>query len=191
MWIPFLGQRYEKEMLGLELYFHFINELHCQNNVSIFEDMPLPKLNFPSFHFKLRENESRQEIFDEVRRKWVILTPEEWVRQHTLKWLIEEKGYPASLLAIEKAIQVNGLTKRCDIVAFNTKAEAILVVECKSNDVNISQAVFDQAARYNMTLNVDLFLLTNGINHFCCKADHTAQSYVFLKELPNYHFQNE
>lgn len=146
--------------------------------------MSLPKLNFPSYDFRLRENSSRPEIFDQVRKVWVTLTPEEWVRQHVIRWIVEEKNYPASLLAVEKSITVNGLTKRCDIVAFNKSGIPILVIECKAHDVEISQAVFDQAARYNLTLNVNLFLLTNGLKHFCCVADHEKQSYNFLKELP-------
>ncbi|MDQ3111135.1 MAG: type I restriction enzyme HsdR N-terminal domain-containing protein [Bacteroidota bacterium] len=146
--------------------------------------MSLPRLNFPHYDFRLRGNNPRPEIFDEVRKKWVTLTPEEWVRQHAVKWVIEEKKYPASLLAIEKSIAVNGLVKRCDIVAFDRSGIPLLIVECKAHDVVISQHVFDQAARYNMTLNVNLFLLTNGMNHFCCVADHEKQSYAFLKELP-------
>lgn len=146
--------------------------------------MPLPKLNFPSYAFRLREKESRPEIFDEVRKKWVTLTPEEWVRQHVMKWLTEEKKYPASLLAIEKSISVNGLTKRCDMVAFDREANPLLIVECKAHDVEINQQVFDQAARYNLTLNADLFLLTNGLKHFCCKIDHDQKSYNFIKDLP-------
>jgi len=148
--------------------------------------MSLPQLNFPSYGFRFQENNSRPEIFDDVRKSWVALTPEEWVRQHAVKWLVEEKKYPASLMAIEKSISVNGLTKRCDIVAFDRNAKPLLIVECKSTDVEITQAIFDQAARYNMTLNADLFLLTNGLRHFCCQADHENKSYVFLKELPVY-----
>ncbi|MCX6310991.1 MAG: type I restriction enzyme HsdR N-terminal domain-containing protein [Bacteroidetes bacterium] len=149
-------------------------------------EMALPKLNFPSYEFRMRDNKSRPEIFDVVRKKWVTLTPEEWVRQHTAKWLIEEKNYPASLLAVEKSIAVNGLTRRCDIVAFNHETKPVLIVECKAHDVEINQHVFDQAARYNLTLDVNLFLLTNGLQHFCCEVDHENEKYVFLKELPSY-----
>ena len=153
--------------------------------------MPLPQLNFPQYEFRLRENHSRPEVFDEVRKKWVSLTPEEWVRQHALKWLIAEKNYPASLMAVEKSIALNGLVKRCDIVAFSKDTKPLLIVECKSHEVEITQAVFDQAARYNMTLNVDLFLLTNGLRHFCCRADHEKQDYTFLKELPAFERNKE
>lgn len=103
-----------------------------------------------------------------------------------MKWLVEEKKYPASLLALEKSISVNGLTKRCDIVAFDKNAKPVLIVECKSADVEITQAIFDQAARYNMTLNANLFLLTNGIRHFCCVMNVELQKYDFLKELPEF-----
>jgi type I site-specific restriction endonuclease len=144
----------------------------------------LPQLNFPEYHFRLRENNSRPEIFDEVRKRWIALTPEEWVRQHTARWLTEVKNYPASLLALEKSITVNGLAKRCDIVAFNRQAQSVLIVECKAPGVEITQQVFDQAARYNLTLNVPLFLLTNGLRHFCCMTDAGKMEYVFLKELP-------
>ena len=148
--------------------------------------MPFPQLNFPSYKFRLRENKSRPEIFDEVRKIWVTLTPEEWVRQHTVKWLTEEKKYPTALMAIEKSISVNGLTKRCDIVCFDRNGKPVLIVECKSADVEITQAIFDQAARYNLTLNADLFLLTNGLRHFCCRADHENKNYIFLESLTEF-----
>ncbi|MGL5892083.1 MAG: type I restriction enzyme HsdR N-terminal domain-containing protein, partial [Bacteroidia bacterium] len=101
-------------------------------------------------------------------------------------YLITEKNYPASLLAVEKTITVNSLKKRCDIVAFDAQANPLLVVECKAPDVAITQAVFDQSARYNLTLGVQLLFVTNGLSHFCCSMDHEAQRYVFLKELPQF-----
>jgi type I site-specific restriction endonuclease len=143
-----------------------------------------PELNFPPYPFRLRLQDGKHEIFDEIRKKWLLITPEEWVRQHAAKWLSSDKSYPASLLAIEKTIRVNGLSKRCDIVAYGKDAKPLLVVECKAPGVQITQQVFDQAARYNMTLQVPLFLLTNGRTHFCCQVNHVKQEYVFLKELP-------
>lgn len=145
-----------------------------------------PQLNFPEFIFRIRENEKRPEIFDEVRKKWVALTPEEWVRQHTIRWLLEIKNYPAALLAVEKTITVNGLSRRCDLVFFTRELNPFLLVECKAPDVSVSQEVFDQAARYNLSLGADLFLITNGLNHFCCRADHEKSVYQFLKDLPAY-----
>lgn len=148
--------------------------------------MNFPALNFPAYEFRLRENESRPEIFDPSRKKWVTLTPEEWVRQHTLAWLSQEKKYPLSRMGVEKTISVNGLAKRCDIIVFDREAKPALIVECKAPEVEITQAVFDQAARYNMTLGADLFLLTNGLRHFCCTLDHIEQKYNFIKELPGF-----
>lgn len=145
-----------------------------------------PKLNFPEYRFRLREQNGLPEIFDPSRKRWVALTPEEWVRQHALRWLSEEKQYPLSLMAVEKSIAVNGLPRRCDIVTYDRSGKPFLVVECKAPGVEISQAVFDQAARYNLSVGAELFLLTNGLRHFCCKTDHENAGYIFLKELPAY-----
>ncbi|HEU4718188.1 MAG TPA: type I restriction enzyme HsdR N-terminal domain-containing protein [Bacteroidia bacterium] len=150
--------------------------------------MELPVLNFPSYDFRLREEGGRAEIFDEWRKIWVRLTPEEWVRQHAARWLKEEKKYPAGLTSLERTIRVNGMTKRCDVVAFGKSGEPVLIVECKAPDVRITQDVFDQAARYNLSLGADLFFLTNGLNHYCCRADHEGKKYHFLKELPPYQY---
>jgi type I site-specific restriction endonuclease len=144
----------------------------------------LPQLNFPGYHFRFRRENNLPEIFDDVRKRWTALTPEEWVRQHAVRWLTGEKKYPASLLAVEKNITVNGLTKRCDVVAFSRDAHPLLIIECKAPGVEITQAAFDQVARYNMTLGVPLFMLTNGLRHFCCTVDRERESYVFIKELP-------
>ena len=143
-------------------------------------------LNFPSYSFRTRTIEEKKEIFDEVRKSWIVLTPEELVRQHVLRWMTEVKKYPASLLAVEKTIEINGMKRRCDIVAYSRSGNPIVVVECKAPDVKIDQDVFDQAARYNLKLNAKLFLLTNGINHYCCLLDHKMSAYRFLKELPVY-----
>lgn len=143
-------------------------------------------LNFPTYPIRIRIQDKRTEVFDVVRKRWLVLTPEEWVRQHLLHYLIIDKGYPASLLAVEKTISVNGLKKRCDVVAFDSQARPIVVVECKAPEVNITQAVFDQIARYNLTLNVNYLLVTNGMQHFCCSMNHQEQRYNFLKELPAY-----
>lgn len=147
-----------------------------------------PALNFTAYPLRIRLQNNRHEVFDIVRKRWFVLTPEEWVRQHVLHYLITDKAYPATLLAVEKTITVNHLKKRCDIVAFDTHARPLLVVECKAPDVAITQAVFDQIARYNLTLGVHILLVTNGLQHFCCSMDDEAQRYVFLKEIPR--FQN-
>jgi Type I restriction enzyme R protein N terminus (HSDR_N) len=145
----------------------------------------LPKLKFEEYPIRLRTENDSAQIFCLVRKKWLVLTPEEWVRQHVLHFL-NEKKYPASLLAVEKTIELNGLKKRCDIVAYNSLAQVVLLVECKAPDVSITESVFDQAARYNLTLKADLFFLTNGLKHYCCKMNHETKAYVFLKELPDF-----
>jgi len=116
----------------------------------------------------------------------VILTPEEWVRQNFLKYLVEEKKYPASLIAVEKEFKLNNLSKRSDAVIYNKQGTPILIVECKAPEVKIGQNVFDQIARYNMVLNVKLLVVTNGLQHFCCKLDAEKDTYCFLKEIPDY-----
>jgi hypothetical protein len=116
----------------------------------------------------------------------VILTPEEWVRQNFLKYLVEEKKYPASLITVEKEFKLNKLSKRCDALIYNREGNPILIVECKAASVKIDQKVFDQIARYNMQLNVDFLVVTNGLQHFCCKIDYEKQEYYFLKDIPEY-----
>jgi hypothetical protein len=145
-----------------------------------------PTLNFPAYPLRTRHTGTRSEVFDIVRKRWFVLTPEEWVRQHVLHYLIADKHYPASLLAVEKTITVNNLRKRCDVVAFNTQAQPLLVVECKGPEVQITQHTFDQIARYNLTLGVSLLLVTNGLQHYCCMMNHEKQEYVFLKSLPEF-----
>ncbi|TND02587.1 MAG: hypothetical protein FD123_4049 [Bacteroidetes bacterium] len=144
------------------------------------------KLQFPEFPFRIRNSEGRRQIFDVIRKKWVVLTPEEWVRQHLATYLVETKKYPASLLAIEKTIEVNGLKKRCDILAHDKQGRPLLLAECKAPEVEITQPVFDQAARYNMTTGVEILVLSNGLRHFCCRIDHASSSYLFLPEIPEF-----
>lgn len=143
-------------------------------------------LNLPTYKFKIKSNENKYSIFDIVRKKYVSLTPEEWVRQHIIHYLIEEKKYPISLIAIEKKITINNLTKRTDILVFNTLGLPHIIVECKASSVNITQNAFDQIARYNIKLNANYLIVTNGINHYYCEMDFEKEEYVFLKEVPNY-----
>ncbi len=143
-------------------------------------------LNLPSYIFKTKTQGQITKIFDIIRRKYVTLTPEEWVRQNFIQYLILEKKYPASLLAIELPIKYNTLKKRGDIVAFNNRGQHVLLVECKAPDVKITQSVFDQIARYNLTLNVKFLVVTNGLDHYCCSMDHENKSYLFIKEVPLY-----
>lgn len=141
-------------------------------------------LNFPTFKFRFKNSENKTSIFDVVRKKFVILTPEEWVRQHVVHYLLHVKKYPASHINVEKVIKINTLNKRYDVVVFNPDGSIFLLVECKAPNVTISQQTFDQIARYNGVLNADFLMVTNGINHYFCKLDYHNQGYVFLKNLP-------
>jgi len=141
-------------------------------------------LNFPQYPFRLRNTAGRTQVFDEIRKRWVALTPEEWVRQHAVQFLVRERSYPASLIAVEMIVQLNGMNKRCDVLAHGRNAQPLLLVECKAPEVPITQEVFDQIARYNLCLGVPFLLVTNGLRHFCCSMDHEKQSYVFLPEVP-------
>ena len=146
----------------------------------------MQSLNFPEYTFKIRETEKNPQIFDPFRRKYVALTPEEWVRQHLVHYLIHEKGVPRSLISVEKSIRVNRLAKRMDAVVFSRQGTPLMLIECKAPSVQVSQATFDQAARYNLSLNVNYLLISNGIEHFCCRMDHAGKKYEFLQGIPDY-----
>ncbi|MHB0756465.1 type I restriction enzyme HsdR N-terminal domain-containing protein [Polaribacter sp. M15] len=144
------------------------------------------KLNLPSYNFKLKSSENRTLIFDNLRKKYVVLTPEEWVRQNFVSFLIDVKKYPASLIAIEKQLTINNRKKRTDILIFDKKGAHNIIVECKAPHVKITQATFDQIARYNLKLKANYLIVTNGLAHFYCKMDFTNETYIFLHEIPNY-----
>jgi hypothetical protein len=141
-------------------------------------------LAFPTYSFRFKNSENKVSIFDEIRKKFVILTPEEWVRQHVIQYLLVEKAYAKSHINVEKVIKINGLTKRYDIVVFQPNGQIFLLVECKAPEVSISQNTFDQIARYNMTLKAQFLMVTNGLNHYFCSIDFEKEQYHFLKELP-------
>lgn len=143
-------------------------------------------LNLPTFAAKVKEKEGKRTIFDEVRRKFVALTPEEWVRQHFVNYLITAKGYPKELLRNEVSVKLNGTAKRCDTVAYNRFLEPLLIVEYKAPTIEITNAVFDQIVRYNIVLRVRYLAVSNGIRHFCCKIDYENLSYTFLDSIPEY-----
>ena len=144
------------------------------------------QLNLPSYHFKLKEINGKKYIFDQNRKKFVALTPEEWVRQHFIKYLVQEKKYPRSLIGVEFSLKVNKMDRRGDIVVFNKKGQPYLIVECKAPHVEITQSVFDQIARYNIPLKVDYLVVTNGLKHYCCYIDHKIGKYSFLEDIPDY-----
>jgi hypothetical protein len=146
----------------------------------------MQQLNFPSFSFRFKNSENKVSIFDAIRKKFIILTPEEWVRQHVVQFLMIEKNYPKSLLNVEKVLQVNGLRKRYDIVVYNSDGTIHILIECKAPEIPISQSTFDQIAQYNMTLQSNYLMVTNGLNHYFCQMDNENEKYQFLTELPNY-----
>ena len=125
-------------------------------------------------------------IFDEIRKKFILLTPEEWVRQHVVQFLLQDKKYPKSYINVEKLIKINDLSKRYDVVVFQPNGEIFLLIECKAPEVPISQQTFDQIARYNLVLKAKYLMVTNGLNHYFCQMDFENEKYVFLKELPEY-----
>jgi len=146
----------------------------------------MKKLNFPTYSFRFKNSENKTAIFDEIRKKFILLTPEEWVRQHTVQFLLQDLKYPKSYINVEKLIKINTLNKRYDIVVFQPNGEIFLLIECKAPEVAISQQTFDQIARYNLTLKAKYLMLTNGINHYFCQMDFEHEKYIFLKELPSY-----
>ncbi len=146
------------------------------------------KLNLPTYKFKITKKEGKYYIFDAIRKKNIFLTPEEWVRQHYVQYLIIEKKYPKSLIAIEKEIKVNGLKKRFDILVFNTKGEHEIIIECKAPTIKINQTTFDQIARYNLQLKAKYLIVTNGLEHYYCKMDYENKKYVFLESVPDYNY---
>ncbi|MFN8776300.1 MAG: type I restriction enzyme HsdR N-terminal domain-containing protein [Flavobacteriales bacterium] len=141
-------------------------------------------LHFPSYQFRLRRDKDKQEIWDALRRKWVALTPEEWVRQHTARFLVEELGYPSGRMALEYALRLNGMARRADLVVFGTSGSPVLLVECKAPDVMISKDTAAQAARYNLVLGVRHLLLTNGLSHFFATYDGPSDSWGWLDRIP-------
>jgi hypothetical protein len=143
-------------------------------------------LNFPKFDYRFKNTENKVSIFDVIRKKFVVLQPEEWVRQHCIHYLMTKKKYPHSLINVEKELTINGLKKRYDIVIFNSDGSILLTVECKAPTIAINQTTFDQIARYNLTLNSEYLMVTNGINHYYCQMDMKARKYTFLETIPDY-----
>jgi hypothetical protein len=146
----------------------------------------MQQLNFKGYQFRFKNKENKPLIFDVVRKKFVVLTPEEWVRQHCIHFLNTELNYPLSHINIEKQIQVHNTSKRYDIVVFKPDGSIQLVVECKAPEISISQETFDQVARYNFVLQANYLMVTNGLTHFYCVMDYKESRYHFLEALPPY-----
>jgi type I site-specific restriction endonuclease len=143
-------------------------------------------LNLPVAGLRIREQNGKMQIFDGIRGKFVSLTPEEWVRQHFVRFLVEFKQVPETLLAVEYSLRYNRMKKRSDIVVFGRDGRPVLMVECKAPDVPVSQDVFRQVAIYNMTLHVPYLVVTNGMQHYACRVDFDAGKFHFLKEIPDF-----
>jgi len=146
----------------------------------------LKLLNLPQYSFKITEREGNEIILDPLRRKFVKLTPEEWVRQNFVQYLISEGGYPPGLIGIEVMFNLNRLKRRVDILIHNRSGKPVMIVECKAPEVKIDDKVFDQIVVYNLGLRVPYIVVTNGIDHYACKIDFTTNKYEFLLVIPLY-----
>ena len=150
----------------------------------------MQQLNFPKYTFRFKNSENKVSIFDEIRKKFIILTPEEWVRQNVVQYLLQEKKYPKSYINVEKLIKVNDLSKRYDVIVYQPNGEIFLLIECKAPEIKIAQETFNQIARYNLTLKANYLMVTNGVNHYFCQMDFENEKYNFLKELPEFEITN-
>ena len=144
------------------------------------------ELNLPKYGIKIKNDKGHQSIFDVLRRKYVALTPEEWVRQHFVHFLIEHKGYPKALMANEIQLAIGNKKLRCDSVLYDRTLKPRMIIEYKAPTVRITQKVFDQITIYNMLLHVDYLVVSNGIKHYCCRMDYANQKYLFLEDIPDY-----
>lgn len=146
----------------------------------------MQKLNLPLAKLRVKQIGDKRYVFDAIRRKYLVLTPEEWVRQHYVHYLINEKQVPSGLIALEKGLKVNSMSRRTDIVIYSQDAMPLVIVECKAASVPITQKVFEQIARYNMSLQVPFLVVTNGVQTYSCLLDYQNQNYHFLPDLPVY-----
>jgi hypothetical protein len=142
-------------------------------------------LNLPTYSFKIKSEGDRKFIFDRFRKKYVVLTPEEWVRQHFAVYLVNEKSFPAGRIVVEKTLKFNKMERRCDLLVYGDSSPA-LIVECKAPEVKITQDVFDQIAVYNLEFRVEYLVVTNGIDHYCCMVDFKSGKIHFIDNIPEY-----
>ena len=146
--------------------------------------MKMPHLNLPKVALKTKSVEGTIQVFDVIRKKYFVLTPEEWVRQHFIHYLNNEKNYPMGLMGVEKMVKYNALKTRADIILYTTEGKAKMIVECKAANIKITQDTFNQIAKYNFKLKVPFLVVTNGMQHFCCRMDYANNSISFLEEVP-------
>ena len=144
------------------------------------------RLNLPPYPIKIQEKGEKRQIFDFLRRKWVALTPEEWVRQHFTHFLVEHKNYPQALLANEVELRIGEKRLRCDTLLYNKELRPRMIIEYKAPTIQIQQKTFDQISVYNLLLKVDYLIVSNGLRHYCCKMDYEHQFYQFLEDIPDY-----
>ena len=152
-------------------------------NTALPELLPLQ---FPTYNFRIQQHRDSRQILDEVRRQFVPLTPEEWVRQHLVRYLIEERGVPTGLVEVEKSFRFGNYQRRADVVVKNRRYEHVLVAECKAPSVRLGQNSFNQIGRYNLVLRACYMLVTNGMEHYCCRVDFDRQSSTFLSGIPSF-----
>jgi len=146
----------------------------------------MQKLNLPEYSFRIKKVEGKPYIYDSLRKKYVRLTPEEWIRQNFVQFLISEKKYPPSLIAVEASFKMNKNPQRADLVVFDRKGNPALIVEFKTSEVTINQQSFDQIVRYNMQLKVKFLIVSNGLKHYCCSVDYAENTYAFLPDIPDF-----
>lgn len=144
------------------------------------------QLNLPEFDVRLDRTSEGVKVYDSLRRKWLVLTPEEWVRQHFVNYLVSEKDFPRELMANEISLRFNGMVRRCDTVVYDRNLRPLVIVEYKAPEIAITQKVFDQIARYNSVLNAPYLIVSNGMHHYCCRFDSSSGRYSFLREIPSY-----
>lgn len=144
----------------------------------------MQKLNLPEYAFRTKIEKGKQLIFDPIRKKFVALTPEEWVRQNFIQYLKNDKDYPETLMAVEKQIKVNGKQRRFDLLIYSRNGQPYLIAEFKAPNVKITQNAFDQVVRYNISLRVERVVVSNGLQHFACEIDYVKNSFIYLPEIP-------
>ena len=148
--------------------------------------MNLPKLNLPDFEFRFKKQNDKLYIFDAFRNKFVLLTPEEWVRQNILEYLVQVKNYPRLWIAVEKEININGLKRRYDALVFNKNEDVLLLIELKAPKIKVDEKVFNQILAYNYRIKAPFLLVSNGINHYSAEVNLEQKNYKFLTEIPTY-----
>ena len=147
----------------------------------------MEKLNLPEFEYQVKKREDGSwAIWDRLRKRWVALTPEEWVRQHFVNWLITDKEFPAALMGNEVSLTQNGIARRCDTVVGDRMGQPLVIIEYKAPSINVTQKTFDQIVRYNMVLKARYLIVSNGLEHYCCQIDYDNNSYRFLEKIPCY-----